>query len=183
MTPLVAGVVLAAAVAHASWNAIAHRIDDQLVAFSLIGAAYTVCGLAVAAVAPLPNAACWPNLLCSTVLHVGYLVLLMRSFRLGDFGQVYPVARGTAPLVVTVLALVVLGERPGGWQTAGVATASAGLLGLALWGVRTHGVRPNGPALGAALATGLAIAATRSWTAPACAPPAPRWATPAGWSP
>jgi drug/metabolite transporter (DMT)-like permease len=159
MTLLVVAVVLAAAVTHASWNAIAHGIRYQFVAFALIGAADTVCGLAIAAAAPMPDAACWPYLLSSVALHLGYQLLLMRSFQLGDFGQVYPIARGTAPLVVTVLALVFLGERPGPWQTAGVAAASAGLVGVALWGIRDAGGRPRAAALLAAVATGLAIAA------------------------
>jgi drug/metabolite transporter (DMT)-like permease len=80
----------------------------------------------------------------------------MRSFTLGDFGQMYPIARGTAPLVVTVLAAVFVHEVPDAWQLAGVAVASAGLVGVALWGMK--GSRPHWPALTAALATGLAIA-------------------------
>lgn len=94
----------------------------------------------------------------SAALHVAYMLLLMRSFTLGDFGQMYPIARGTAPLVVTVLAAVFVGEVPDGWATAGVAVASTGLVGLALWGIRGSGKSPQWPAIVAALATGLAIA-------------------------
>ena len=82
----------------------------------------------------------------------------MQSFRLGEFGQMYPIARGTAPLVVTVLAAVFVHEIPGAWALAGVALASAGLVGVALWGIRGSGTRPHWPAIIAALATGLAIA-------------------------
>jgi drug/metabolite transporter (DMT)-like permease len=85
------------------------------------------------------------------------MALLMRSFRLGDFGQSYPIARGTAPLVVTVLAAVFAHELPDGWAATGVAVSCAGLTGVALWGLR--GRRPNWAAIGAALATGLTIAA------------------------
>ena len=88
----------------------------------------------------------WPPLLVSAVLHVVYQLLLMRSFGLGDFGQMYPIARGTAPLVVTVLAAVFLHEWPDAWQSAGVAVASAGLLGVALWGIRRRGVRSDAAA-------------------------------------
>ncbi|MGP3952728.1 EamA family transporter [Streptomyces sp. 7N604] len=158
MTLLVTAAVLVAAVTHASWNAIAHNIKDQLVAFSLIGAADVVCGLAMAAFVPLPQAAAWPWLIASIVLHLVYQALLMRSFRLGDFGQMYPIARGTAPLVVTVLAAAFIGEVPDGWASAGVVVASAGLVGVALWGIRESGTRPHWPALTAAVATGLAIA-------------------------
>ncbi|MGW1890222.1 EamA family transporter [Streptomyces sp. NPDC002004] len=159
MTPLVAVAVLFAAVTHAGWNAIAHAIKDQLVAFTLIGGGAAAVSVVLACFAPLPETAAWPYLVASAILHTAYQVLLMRSFSLGDFGQMYPIARGTAPLVVTVLAAVFAGESLGAWQAAGVAVASAGLLGLALWGLRGAGARPHGPALTAAVATGLSIAA------------------------
>ncbi|WP_244900905.1 EamA family transporter, partial [Streptomyces nanshensis] len=136
MTPLVVAAVLVAAVTHASWNALAHHIKDQLLAFTLVGGGGALCGLALACFVPLPAREAWPALAVSSALHVVYQVLLMRSFGLGDFGQMYPIARGTAPLVVTVLAAVFLQEVPDAWQLTGVAVASAGLLGVALWGIR-----------------------------------------------
>ncbi|MEV6422889.1 DMT family transporter [Streptomyces sp. NPDC051662] len=159
MTPLVAVAVLIAALVHASWNALAHTIKDQLVAFTLIGGGAAVIGAVIACFMPLPHTAAWPYLIVSALLHIGYQALLMRSFSLGDFGQMYPIARGTAPLVVTVVAAVFVGESLDAWQTAGVAVASAGLVGLALWGIRGAGSTPHWPALLAALATGLSIAA------------------------
>lgn len=159
MTVLVATAVLVAAVTHASWNALAHNIRDQLVAFTLIGGGGAVIGAVLACFAPLPQSAAWPYLIASALVHVGYQALLMRSFTLGDFGQMYPIARGTAPLVVTVLAAVFVDETLNGRQLAGVMLASAGLVGVALWGIRGSGARPHWPALLAALATGLSIAA------------------------
>ncbi|MGC5003724.1 DMT family transporter [Streptomyces sp. NBC_00353] len=158
MTPLVVVAVLAAAITHASWNAIAHAIKDQLLSFTLISGGGALLGAVIACFAPLPAAEAWPYLIASAILHVAYMALLMRSFTLGDFGQMYPIARGTAPLVVTVLAAVFVGERPDGWATAGVAVACAGLVGVALWGIRGSQTRPHWPAITAALATGLAIA-------------------------
>ncbi|MFI5631453.1 EamA family transporter [Streptomyces sp. NPDC051664] len=158
MTPLVAIAVLAAAITHACWNAIAHAIKDQLLSFTLISGGGALLGAVTACFVPLPAAEAWPYLIVSAILHVAYMALLMRSFTLGDFGQMYPIARGTAPLVVTVLAAVFVGERPDGWATAGVAVACAGLVGVALWGIRGSQTRPHWPAITAALATGLAIA-------------------------
>ncbi|WP_030617293.1 EamA family transporter [Streptomyces sclerotialus] len=158
MTPLVVAAVLTAAVTHAGWNAIAHGIRDQLLAFTLVGTGGAVCGVVLAAVSPFPAAGAWPLLIASALLHIVYQALLMQSFRLGDFGQMYPIARGTAPLVVTVLAAVFVGELPDAWALTGVAVASAGLLGVALWGIRGSGTRPHWPAIIAAVATGLAIA-------------------------
>lgn len=157
MTPLVTAAVLLAAVTHASWNALAHHITDKLVGFTLLSGGGTLIGLLLAPFVPLPAAGAWPYLIASAVIHVAYYLLLMTSFRLGDFGQAYPIARGTAPLAVTVLAAVFAGELPDGWQAAGVAVSCAGLTGLALWGLR--GRRPDWKAIGAALATGGSIAA------------------------
>ncbi|MEE1664201.1 DMT family transporter [Streptomyces sp. WAC07094] len=157
MTPAVTLAVLLAAVTHASWNAIAHRITDKLVGFTLIAGGGTLIGLAMAVFASFPAPAAWPYLIASAIIHIAYYALLMRSFRLGDFGQAYPIARGTAPLVVTVLAAVFAHEVPDGWAAAGIAVSCAGLTGVALWGLR--GRRPDWAAIGAALATGLTIAA------------------------
>ncbi|MGI5352894.1 EamA family transporter [Streptomyces sp. CA-250714] len=167
MTPIVVAAVLAAALIHATWNALAHGIRDQLLAFTLVGGGGSVCGAVLACFTPLPAAGAWPALIVSAVLHVVYQALLMRSFRMGEFGQMYPIARGTAPLVVTVLAAVFVHEMPDPWQLAGVLLASAGLVGVALWGLRGKGrddgepgaAAPQWPALTAAVCTGLAIAA------------------------
>jgi drug/metabolite transporter (DMT)-like permease len=159
MTPVVAAAVLLAAVAHASWNALAHHITDKLVGFTLISGGGALIGLVMAVFTPVPAAGAWPYLILSAVIHIAYYVLLMTSFKLGDFGQAYPIARGTAPLVVTVLAAVFAGEVPGGWQAAGVAVSCAGLTGLAVWGLRGSGRGPDRRAVGAALATGVTIAA------------------------
>ncbi|MFD7920775.1 EamA family transporter [Streptomyces sp. NPDC059740] len=170
MTPTVVAAVLLAAVLHAGWNAMAHALADKLVAFTLVVTGGALAGVVPAVLAPFPAAGAWPYLAVSAVLHLAYQAALMRSFRLGDFGQVYPIARGTAPLVVTVLAALFVGEVPGGWAIAGVALSCAGLVLLALSGLLTPGrgaaggdgrgaARPSGAAVAAAVATGLAIAA------------------------
>ncbi|MFF0445626.1 EamA family transporter [Streptomyces sp. NPDC004609] len=159
MTPLVAAAVVLAAVAHAGWNAVAHTIRDRLTAFTLISGGGALMGVALAFFTPLPRAGAWPYLIVSALLHIGYQWLLMTSFSLGDFGQMYPIARGTAPLAVTAAAALFIGETLNGPQLAGVIIGSAGLVGVALWGIRDAGSRPKWPALATALATGLMIAA------------------------
>ncbi|MQA77296.1 MAG: EamA family transporter [Streptosporangiales bacterium] len=149
--------VLVAAVAHASWNAIAHDIDDKLVSFTLVGLGGAVCSLVVVAVAPLPHRDSWPYLLTSALVHVAYFALLMKSYELGEFSQVYPLARGTSPLVVTVLAAVFVREVPPPFELAGVLVVSVGLGTLVLAGGRPG--RRDLPALAAAVGTGLTIAA------------------------
>jgi drug/metabolite transporter (DMT)-like permease len=146
--------VLAAAVTHATWNAIAHGIKDQTLAFALIGVGGIGVAIPLIIVAAMPRPDCWPYLLASIVIHVFYNLLLMRCYRVGEFGQVYPLARGTSPLVVTILATVFVHEHLAWPQIAGVLVVSAGLATLVL-----AGRRPGRAAFVAAVGTGLTIAA------------------------
>jgi drug/metabolite transporter (DMT)-like permease len=148
--------VLLAAVTHATWNAIAHGIKDQLLAFGLIGAGGILVVIPVVCLAPMPHRAAWPYLLASVAIHVFYNVLLMRAYRYGEFSQVYPLARGTSPLVVTIMAAIFVRERPSAGQLAGVLVVSAGLAALVFAGRRSAPL--NRPALLAAAGTGLTIA-------------------------
>jgi drug/metabolite transporter (DMT)-like permease len=151
--------VLVAAVTHATWNAIAHGIKDQVLAFGLIGAGSIAIAVPLVVLAPFPLSRCWPYLLGSVFIHVFYNLLLMRCYRYGEFGQVYPLARGTSPLVVTVLAAVFAAERPSVPQVLGVLVISSGLAVLVLAGRRSRsGSAPSRAALLAAGATGLTIA-------------------------
>jgi drug/metabolite transporter (DMT)-like permease len=152
----VVATVLAAAVLHAVWNALAHAIDDQLVGFALIGVSVTVGAAVIVLVSPLPASASWPYLAGSVVLHVAYNLLLMRSYRLGEFGQVYPLARGTSPLLVALAGVVFVGEQLSVLRLLGVVVISAGLGTLVfVGGVPTRTARP---AIAAAVLTGVTIA-------------------------
>jgi drug/metabolite transporter (DMT)-like permease len=160
--------VLAAAVAHATWNAIAHGIKDQTLAFALIGVGGAAVSIPLVIVAALPRWSSWPYLLASVGIHVFYNLLLMQCYRLGEFSQVYPLARGVSPLVVTILAAVFVHEHLALYQVAGVVIVSAGLAFLVFAGRRSRaggsgGVVPPGKhsrgAFLAAVGTGLTIAA------------------------
>ncbi len=147
-------VVLAAAVTHAVWNAIAHGIKDQMLAFALIGVGGIIVAIPLIIVAAPPRSASWPYLLGSVAIHVFYVLLLMQCYRLGEFSQVYPLARGVSPLVVTILAAVFVGEHLAFPQIAGVVVVSAGLAALVF-----GGGQPGKAAFLAAIGTGLTIAA------------------------
>jgi drug/metabolite transporter (DMT)-like permease len=155
-SPISASVVIAvlgAAVLHATWNAIAHGVADRLVGFTLIGAACTGCGAITVMAVGLPSAGAWPFVIVSAIVHVAYTLLLLLSYQLGQFSQVYPLARGTSPWVVAVVATTVLGQRLPAAELAGVLIISAGLISLVFLGRRA----PL-DALGAAFGTGLMIA-------------------------
>jgi len=146
--------VICAAITHAAWNAIAHGIKDQTLAFALIGVGGIATGIPLVLVATMPRADCWPYLLGSVAIHVFYNLLLMQCYRLGEFGQVYPLARGTSPLVVTILAAIFVHEHLALPQIIGVLIVSGGLAALVL-----AGRRPGRAAFLAAVGTGLTIAA------------------------
>jgi drug/metabolite transporter (DMT)-like permease len=152
----VATAVLLAALLHAAWNAVAHAISDRLIGFALIGAAATAGGVVLTLLVPAPATASWPYLIVSGVLHVGYNLLLLRSYELGEFGQAYPLARGTSPWLVAISAAVFAHETLTPLRLAGVAVISVGLASLVLAGGLT---RADVPAIGAAVLTGVTIAA------------------------
>lgn len=125
----VAAAVLVAAVLHASWNAAAKAVPGRLLASLLIGIGSFLFGGAWALIAPLPAGPSWPYLAASAVLQTGYILLLTAAYAHGEFRQMYPLARGTAPVLVTAFSLLVLGERMSLWQLAGIALV-VGALGL-----------------------------------------------------
>jgi drug/metabolite transporter (DMT)-like permease len=161
LPPAVTLAVLAAAVTHATWNAVAHGIKDQMLAFALIGVGGVLAAIPLVVVAAAPRPGSWRYLLASVGIHVLYNLLLMRCYRYGEFSQVYPLARGISPLVVTVLAAIFVRERMALPQVAGVGVVSAGLAVLVFAGRRPSEVVPRGrhrTALLAAIGTGLTIA-------------------------
>lgn len=156
--------VILAGVLHATWNAIAKGARDRYASFALIGAAQTAVILPFLFAVSPPRAASWPWLAASIAVHLIYMGLLLKSYELGDFSQVYPLARGSAPLVVALVAAVALGEHLSWPQLAGVAAVCGGLGVLAFTGgTGTRDARggergPAGRAVGAALLTGASIA-------------------------
>jgi drug/metabolite transporter (DMT)-like permease len=149
-------IVIGAGGLHAAWNAIAKHLDDRLVVFALIGVVSTLGGGIALALIGLPYRASIGFAVASAAIHTGYELALMSSYRLGAFNQVYPIARGTAPLLVTVGAYFLASEHVGAVPLVGVAILAAGLVSLALSSGRLAGSEL--PAVAAAALTGLAIA-------------------------
>jgi len=156
MTPVVIAVVLGSAVLHAVWNALAHTSKDRLTAITLIAAAAGICCAILLPFLPMPNPVVWPYIAVSTVLEVIYSFGLVLAYRLGEFGRMYPIARGTSPLVVAIVATFVVGQPMSPLEAVGVGVVCVGLLALAL----SDGLpkREDLPAVLAAVGTGCAIA-------------------------
>lgn len=147
-------VVLFAAVLHASWNALVKPVSDRLALMTLMTVVSSAICVPLALLAAAPRTAAWPELGTSMLLHTVYNLLLIETYKDGDFNQVYPIARGTAPPTVAIAAAIFVGESLSPVQTGGVLGVSAGLFVLAAG--RRQGSRR---AVGFALLTGLAIAA------------------------
>jgi drug/metabolite transporter (DMT)-like permease len=156
LTPWLVVIVIGAGALHAAWNAIAAGVTDRLMAFALMGVASTVGGVLALAAAGMPAVAALPYVVLSVVIHVGYELALMNSYRIGSFNQTYPIARGTSPLVVAVGAYFLASERLGALPLTGIIILGAGLMSLALSAGRL--ARSDLPAIGAAVITGLTIA-------------------------
>ena len=152
---VVAAVVFAGAL-HATWNTLVKIGTDRTATLVLVMVGAGVAWLPVVALAPLPNAASWPYLVASVIIHLFYAAALLAAYRHGDLSQVYPIARGSAPALVAAGAWLLTGEALSGPEAVGIAVVSLGILSL--------GWRRSGPAAdrtGAvfALLTGGTIAA------------------------
>ncbi|MDR5858560.1 EamA family transporter [Halomonas eurihalina] len=138
MTTPVFLAVLASALMHASWNALVKVGLDRLLSISLIQVGCGIIALFGVAFVPLPNAAAWPWLLVSVILHIGYNIFLARSYRVGDLGQIYPIARGCAPLLVTLIGIALLSDQPSALGYAGIGLLVLGILCMAFPGGRHY---------------------------------------------
>lgn len=132
MTPAVLAAVLASAVMHGAWNAIAKMIPDRLASSALIGLVYLVGGAIGCVLLPAPAVESWPALGVSAALQTVYLLMLTAAYAHSDFSVAYPLTRGLAVLGVTGLAVAVLGERLTVLQGTGVAIVVGALFVLAL---------------------------------------------------
>ncbi|WP_261538315.1 DMT family transporter [Burkholderia multivorans] len=155
MDHLFIGLVLCSALLHAIWNAFLHVSDDRLVQLGTMSLPYLAFGVLGTALLPAPARSAWPYVGASAVLEVAYCFTLVRAYRSGEFGQIYPIARGLSPLLVSLLAFAALGERPTPFGFAGIALVSLGIMSLAL----RRGFRFSGEGVPYALLTGVFIAA------------------------
>jgi drug/metabolite transporter (DMT)-like permease len=136
MDPFVFAAVLFAAACHAGWNASIKVGLDPLATTALIAVGAGLVALPFLPFVGLPVAAAWPWVIASVVLHLGYYVGLIEAYRAGDMSQVYPIARGTAPLLTAAGSTLLIGEVLGlvGWL--GIVVLAAGVLVLSLRGGR-----------------------------------------------
>ena len=130
------GIVLLAALLHAGWNAVVKGAGDKLLTTVLVAAASAVIAVLALPFVPQPTPESWPYLGVSAGFQLGAYLLLARAYRGADMSQVYPLMRGTAPLLVALVGAFALGERMGPAAWIGIALICAGVLSLALGSAR-----------------------------------------------
>jgi len=128
--------VLFGAACHAGWNAF---LKIRLEPFSAMALIAIVSALVVTPILPflsIPPLAAWPWLLASVAFHFGYFIFLTEAYRAGDMGQVYPIARGSAPLMTAIVGTLFVGEKVGllGWL--GILVLVGGVFLLSMRGGR-----------------------------------------------
>jgi drug/metabolite transporter (DMT)-like permease len=148
--------VLLAAAMHAGWNAVLKVRLEPFAAITLVTGLAGVVGLPFLIALGLPRAEAWPWLFTSVAIHLAYNVALSAAYRHADMGQVYPIARGGAPLL-TALGSVLLLREPFG-AVAGIGVVVLGL-GICLMSLGSKDARLDRRALGYALLTAVTICA------------------------
>ena len=149
--------VLFGAACHAGWNALVKVGLDPLSTTVLIALGSAVVSLMALPVVGLPAAAAWPWVVASAFVHLFYFAALAEAYRAGDLGQVYPIARGAAPLMTAAGSVFLVGEQLSVFGWTGIVALAAGVLLLSARGGRL--VHLDRRAVGFALLTALTICA------------------------
>ena len=133
VAPLVVVLLLAAALMHATWNALLKADkSDRLATFGVIMTTGTVMGLVAVPFLPMIEFAAWKFLATSVIVHVAYYTFLLKAYSYGDLSHTYPIARGLGPLLVALVSGQLIGEHLRVQDVGGVVLLSAGLVALAL---------------------------------------------------
>jgi len=156
MSMTVFSAVLFAAVLHASWNALVKSGRDKTLAMAAVIFGHAPIAFVMLFFVPPPAPSSYPYLIAGAGLHFGYQVFLLMSYRIGDLTQVYPIARGTAPLLVAAISVTILGVDLSGAELLGIVVIGCGILSLTA--VRNHDGLRNGRAAAMAIGTGCFIA-------------------------
>lgn len=138
MSTVVIVLPLCAAVLHATWNAALRSSADRMWFVTVMSFASTLAAVPCVLLLPAPLQASWAYLALSALLQAIYAFLLAYAYALGELGQVYPIVRGSVPLLVTVGGFLVAGQRLGGLALVGIVLISVAIFSQALGGARTE---------------------------------------------
>ncbi|WP_174509627.1 EamA family transporter [Klebsiella oxytoca] len=134
MTISVFCILLFAALLHASWNAIVKASGDKMYAAIGVSGSAALIAMVVLPFAPQPGLASAPYLVLSSALQVVYTVLVAKTYQVSDMSQTYPLMRGTAPLLVAIISVAVLGDSLSPLAWSGIAVICLAILAMAFNG-------------------------------------------------
>ena len=149
-------VVIGAALLHAAWNALVKGGADKTLSMGAVIIGHMPLAILALGFVPAPALESLPYLVCGIALHFGYQMFLLLAYQNGDLTQVYPLARGSAPLIVALFSVLVLGVHLENLELLAIAIIGTGIISLTLVR-RSDGLR-NPKAATFALITGLFIA-------------------------
>jgi len=146
--------VMLAAVLHSAWNGMVKKHKDKVISVSAIVFGHVPIALVVMLFMPLPTLESVPYIILSAIIHQGYQVYLISAYKFGDLTKAYPVARGTGPIVATLISIGLLGVLFSKFQIASIILISFGIIIL---GLLSKNSQNNNKALIYSLATGFFI--------------------------
>lgn len=152
----IAGLVLLAAALHAGWNTLIKISGDRVAVMAFVTLSGSLISFPFLFFVDSPAPASWPLLALTICLHTAYHFFLPIAYDHGDLGQVYPIARGSAPLLVSVGAVMFAGEYIPPIAMIGVCCLAIGVMTLVL--EKSSGISISQKAVLYALATGVCIA-------------------------
>jgi drug/metabolite transporter (DMT)-like permease len=145
--------IIVAAALHALWNSLLKVKADPAVASTMLAIGGGLAATFALFFTGTPAAEAMPFLAASMVIHLFYWTLLGKTYGMGELGQIYPIARGLAPILTTLLGMALLGEAPKAAAWIGILTVVSGVLIVALFGARgPFALRPATLAFAAATA-------------------------------
>jgi drug/metabolite transporter (DMT)-like permease len=128
--------VLAAAAMHAGWNALIKVKLEPFVAMVLIHTCGLILSFPALLVFGFPKIETWPWLAASAIIHLGYYIALSAAYARADMSQVYPIARGSAPLMTGLIGVWIFGEKVSVLGGIGIALLALGIVVMSLKSAR-----------------------------------------------
>ena len=147
-------IVILAAFLHAIWNAMVKKEDDKYFSLTAIVLGHVPISIVVIFFTPALSFQSIPYIFASAIFLAGYEWCLLSAYRLEDYTKVYPIARGTAPVFIVILSLVLLNINISKFELIGVFVISFGIIILGFQSIRTF---KNYSAIVYAVATGIFI--------------------------
>jgi drug/metabolite transporter (DMT)-like permease len=129
--------VILAAFLHATWNAMVKNEENKYLAVTAIVLGHVPASVFIILLTPFPSFESIPFIILSALMHNGYNWYLLSAYKFGDLTKVYPIARGTAPILVTVVSLIFLGVALSNFEVLGIIIISLGILSLSFQGAKS----------------------------------------------